>query len=170
MKTDIQTLKDAIFIHNEYKKIATPILEHIKKVCTNFIGKKIDTQKGLSAKFADAIKIDRESIKVNPLPGTKWANLHFLHVRNSYNDLSVEISLCFSDGSTGCTYEKHSYYFGKTENGVLLSVNNDCEVYQVTLDFDTELAKIKKFRELEKMAEDARDKILVSRDVYKYFN
>lgn len=165
---NLKDLSDAIHIQNEYRRVAAPIVEHLKEVSKQFIGKKIDTLKGLSSKFAEAIIIDTASIEVKPLPYAKWANVRHLYVRNSYNDLSVKISLCFSDGKTGCTYEERSWYFGKTENGVLISINDDCKVEILNLDFETELAKIKKFRELEKQMEKAQEKILINREVYKY--
>lgn len=170
MKAELKNLKNVIHTHNEYYRVAAPILEHIKEVCKQFIGKKIETQKGLSAKFYEAIKINRETIDIKPIPGAKWANLHFTGVKNSYNDLSVEISLCFSNGDTGCTYEARSWYFGKTENGILVSINDNYKVPVSILDYETELAAIKEFRKLEKLAETAEEKINVNREAYKYIS
>lgn len=165
---NLKTLRNAVHIRNEFNRIAAPIVEFIKDASRPFIGKKIDTQKGLAAKYAEAIKFDRESVDVKPIPGTKWAKLQYANVQNSYGDLRVEISICFSDGVNGCVYESRSYYFGKTEGDILKSINEDCKVSDTVLDFDTELAKIKKFRELEKLAEQAEDKILINREAYKY--
>lgn len=167
----LKGLETAIFIHNEYYRIAGPILEHIKTECKKFIGKKIQLQKGLSQKLYDATKIERDSIKVNPLPGTKWASLHYAGISCSYKDLSVEISLCFSDGTTGCTYEKRSFYFGKTDdNGVLLSIDDNCKAESEPMDFETELKAIKKYLEAQKIAESLEDKIRINREVYKYIS
>jgi hypothetical protein len=165
---NLNRLKNAIHIRNEYNRIAAPILEHVMNVSKQFIGKKIDTLKGLTAKYSEAIKIDRDSIDVKPLPGTKWAKAHFISVQNSYNDLRIEISLCFSDGSNGCTYESRSFYFGKTENQILVSINEDCKVSNEVLNFETELLKIKTLRKLEKQVEQVQDQILIGREAYQY--
>lgn len=167
----LKGLENAIFIHNEYYRIAGPILEHIKTECKKFIGKKIQLAKGLSSKLYDATKIDRESIKVNPLPGTKWANLHYAGVSCSYRDLSIEISLCFSDGGHGCTYEKRSFYFGKVDdNGVLISIDDNCKAESEPMDFETEVKAIKKYLEAQKIAEELEDKIRINREAYKYIS
>jgi hypothetical protein len=163
-------LKNAIHIKNEYNRIAAPILEHVKTVCKQFIGKKIDTQKGLSSKLYDALKFDYKTIEVKPIDGAKWAGVHYVSVQNSYNDLKVEISLCFSDGTTGCTYEKRTWYFGKTENGILISVDDNYKVDINPIDFDTEVKAILKFNELEKELERAKEKIRIGRETYQYLS
>lgn len=173
MKTNsrLKGLENAIFIHNEYYRIAGPILEQIKHYSKPFLGKKIQLQKGLSSKLYDATKIDRDTIKVNPLPGTKWANLHYAGISCSYRDLSVEISLCFSDGNNGCTYEKRSFYFGKVDdNGVLISIDDNCKAESEPMDFETEVKAIKKYLEAKKIAEDLEDKIRINREAYKYID
>lgn len=172
MKTRISSrlrgLENAIHIQNEYYRIAGPILEFIKGECKNFIGKKIKTQKGLSQRLLDATKFDRESIEVKPINGAKWARVHYVALSCSYNDLSVEISLCFSDGGTGCTYEKRSWYFGKAQDDVLVSVDDDYKVPTTVLDFDTELKAIEAYRKAEKLAEAAEEQINIGREAYKY--
>jgi hypothetical protein len=165
----LKGLERAIFIHNEYYRVAGPILEHVKTECKKFIGKKIQLQKGLSQKLYDATKIDRDSIKVNPLPGTKWASLHYAGISCSYKDLSVEISLCFSDGTTGCTYEKRSFYFGKVDDsGVLISIDDNCKAESEPMNFEAELKAIADYLKAAKVAEQLEDKIRLSRDAYKY--
>lgn len=175
MKTKINSrlkgIERAVFIHNEYYRVAGPILEHVKEQCKKFIGKKIQLQKGLSQKLYDATKIERDSIKVNPLPGTKWASLHYAGIQCNYHDLSIEISLCFSDGETGCSYEKRSFYFGKTDdNGVLISIDDNCKAESEPMDFETELKAIAEYLKAAKIAEDLEDRIRVSRDDYKYIS
>lgn len=172
MKTINSRLKGverAIFIHNEFFRIAGPILEHIKTESKKFIGKKIQLQKGLSQKLNDAVKIDRDTIQVNPIPGAKHARLHYIIVSCSYHDLSVEISLSFSDGQTGCIYEKKSFYFGKVDDsGVLLSIDDNCKAESEPMNFETELKAIADYLEAAKLAEQLEDKIRLSRDHYKY--
>lgn len=166
-------LKDAVHIQNEYQRVAAPILEKIKEISKLFIGKKIDTLRGLTAKYSEALNQVssaefRKAIQVKPLDGAKWANVDRILFYNSYNDLRVEIGLCFSYGDTGCEYETHSWYFGKTENGILMSVKDDCFIEVRPLDYQQELAAIKNFRIFEEQMERAKDKIRVSSDVYKY--
>lgn len=163
-------LKRAIHIHNEYQRIAAPILEHIKEVCKQFIGKKVNTQKGLSSKLSEALKYDYKSIEVKPVDGAKWAHVHYVSVQCCYHDIQVEISLCFSNGTTGCTYEKRTWYFGKTENDILISVNDDYKVEVKPIDFDQEVNAILKFRELEEAMEQAKDKIRIGRETYQYLS
>lgn len=172
---NLKDLSDAIHKLNEYRRVARPILARIKELSKPFVGKKIQTLQGLSSKFNEAIKAEYETLKatvVKPLPYAKWASIHAIYVENRYNDLQVKISVCFSNGSTGCSYEERTFYFGKVENGVLTEIKADsdpsCQISDMVLDYDTELAKIKEFRRLEKQAENAQDKILVNREVYKY--
>ena len=169
MNSRLKGLETAIFIHNEYYRVAGPILEHVKNECKKFIGKKIQLVKGLSSKLYDATKIERDSIKVNPLPGTKWASLHYAGIQCNYHDLSIEISLCFSDGNTGCSYEKRSFYFGKTDdNGVLISIDDNCKAESEPMSFETELQAITEYLKAAKVAEQLEDKIRIGREAYKY--
>jgi len=171
MNNKLQTLANAIHIHNEYNKIAAPIVEYIKGVCKTFVGKKVQTQKGLSSKFYDVVKVDKETIKVNPIPGTKWAKVHFISVQREYNDIFVEISLCFANGKEGCVYEKNTWYIGKIDdNGILLSVNDNCKVPVLVLDLETELQAIKELRKAEKAVEIAKEKININHEAYKYID
>lgn len=171
MNSRLQSLANSIFIHNEYYRVAGPILEHIKTECKKFIGKKIQLQKGLSSKLYEAVKIDRDTIQVNPLPGTKWAKLHYSSVNCSYHDLSVEISLCFSDGKTGCSYEKRSFYFGKVDDsGILISIDDNCKAESEPMDFDTEVKAISAYLKAAKVAEELENKIRLYRDDYKYIS
>lgn len=166
-------LKKVIHIQNEYQRIAAPILEHVKNVSKQFIGKKIDTQKGLSSKFYDALKFDYKTINVKPVDGAKWAHVHYVNVNCSYTDIQVEISLCFSNGDTGCTYEKRTWYFGKTDGqGNLLSVDDNYKVDIDPIDYEQEKQAILKFNELEKELERAKEKIRTRycSDYYKYFS
>ena len=167
----LKGLEKAIFIHNEYYRVAGSILEQIKHYSKPFLGKKIQLVKGFSQKFSDAVRIDRDTIKVNPLPGTKWASLHYVGVSCSYRDLSVEISLCFSDGTTGCTYEKRSFYYGKTDDvGTLISIDDNCKADSEPMDFETELKAITEYRKAEKIADELQDKIRINREAYKYIS
>lgn len=164
-------LKRAIHIQNEYQRIASPILEHVKQVCKQFIGKKVDTQKGLSSKLSEALKYDYKQIEVKPVDGEKWAQVHYVSVTCRYTDIQVEISLCFSDGTTGCTYEKRTWYFGKTDGqGTLLSVNDDYKVEINPIDFEQEVKAVLNFRELEKAMEEAQSKIRIGRETYQYLS
>lgn len=171
MDSRLQHLKEAIHIRNEFNRIAFSIVEQIKEGSKPFIGKKINTQKGLSDKYRDVVKFDinaMEAIKVNPVPGTKWARVHLAFASISYDDLVVKVSICFAKNPTGCVYEERNFYIGKVENSVLVSINDECNVDQTVLDYETELAKIKKFRELEAEAEKAKQEILVNSDAYQY--
>jgi hypothetical protein len=168
MNSRLQELKNAIHIQNEYFRVAGPILEHVKEQAKKFIGKKIETQTGLGSKFSEALKIDRDSIEVKPLEGAKYAHVHYVVPSCSFNSLSIEISLCFSDGKTGAVYEKRSWYFGKTENGILVSIDENCKAPTRVLDFETEVKSIKLFREAEKLAEEAEERININREAYRY--
>lgn len=168
MNAKFKHLRNLIEIHNEYLRIAKPILEHVKEVSKQFIGKKISTLKGLSAKYAEVISFNRDSIEVKPLTGAKWAKVRSVYVHTNYNSLVVEIKLCFDTESNQCIYEDRSYYFGKMEGDILKSIDDDCHVVENVLEYDKELAAIKEFRKLEKLATQAEDKIKVSRDAYTY--
>lgn len=162
-------IKREIFIHNESNRIATPILAKVKELAKPFIGKKIDTLKGLSAKFGEVLKIDNKSITVNPLPNTQWASVQNCYVSTSSNDLKLTVDLCFSTGDGGCTYDKSTFYFGRVDDkGILTEIKDDCHVSEKVLDFDTEIAKINQYVALRKQADKIKSTIQVSSDAYKY--
>jgi hypothetical protein len=170
MNVEFKTLYRAVFMHNEYYRIAAPIVRFVDEVSKSFIGKKITTVKDLTVKFKEAIKIDRKSIDVQPLPGTKWANLHSYLVTVDGSHLSVKISLCFSDGTTGCYYEQNTYYIGNVStDGILLSLNH-LSIDREPLDYSIELEKIKHFRKLEAEAQQAKDQIKVGLEAYQYLH
>lgn len=175
MKTDkLKSLRNEVHIQNEYRRVAAPILERVKELSKQFIGKKIVTLKGLSAKYTDVVSLpreEREAIKVKPVDGAKWASVQSAYVRESYKSMLVEIKLCFSDGGHGCFYEERSWYFGKTdENGILLSVDDDCKVSADVLDYNTELMAIKKYLEAQRLADIAEEEIQIGKDAYKYIS
>jgi hypothetical protein len=166
-------LKKLIHIQNEYQRIAAPILEHVKTVCKPFIGKKVDTQKGLASKLSEALKFDYSAIDVKPIAGAQWAKVQYVSVSCNYTDIQVEISLCFGNGTTGCTYEKRTWYFGKTDgHGNLLSINDECIVEVDPIDYNTEVKAIIKFSELEKQLDEAKQKIRTRyvSDFYKHLS
>jgi hypothetical protein len=165
----INHLKRTIHIQNEYNRIASPIIRFVNEVSKNFVGKKVATLKGLTQKFKQAVEIDRKSIEVTPLPGCEFARLHMYYVTTEGSDLTVKIDLAFSDSKGHTIYEKNTYYVGKvsTNDGTLISVNQ-LSIDREPLEFEKELAKIKRFRELEAEAQKAKEKIGVYSDAYRY--
>jgi hypothetical protein len=66
-------LKNAIHVRNEYNKVAAPVVEYAKEIAKQFIGKKIETQKGISEKLRSMFNFDKTSIAVTPIDGAKQA-------------------------------------------------------------------------------------------------
>lgn len=167
----IKSLERKIFIRNEFNRIAAPLIRFALEASKPFVGKKINTLKGLAAKYHDALKIDRESIEVRTMPGMEYAKLHSFYVSARGGDLTVEIQLMFSKRLDGCEYEKNTYYIGKvSSDGTLEKLHHDVQIEFEPLDFKTELEKIKRFRELEAIAKEAEDLIRVYRSDYDYIN
>lgn len=169
MQSHLTTLKNAIHTKNEFRRIAGLMVEQAKELSKPFIGKKIETLKGLTAKFHEAVVINKD-VKVTPLPIAKWVNIQNAYITTSYSDLKIEISLCFGNGLGGCIYEEQSFYFGKVEDGVLVSINDDCKVDQTILVFDEQITHIKKLLELQKQIENVKEKIKLPTESYKYIS
>ncbi len=164
-----KTLYTAIVQENEYRRVANIILEHVKSATVPFIGKKIETQTGLTAKYAEALNMRQfDKMEVNPLPGGNWARIHHISIKFDYANVYVEISLVFGNGNGGCIYDKQSFYFGKMENGLLASVNENCKVETEVLNYEVELGKIMQYRKAEKEMQDIKSTIRVGSEVYKY--
>lgn len=171
MKKKFKGLEQAVVQENEMRRVSAIILEHVKTVSKAFIGKKIETQTGLSSKYYDALNmLQFRDLKVNPVPGGTYANTHHISVKTDYTSVYVEISVCFDDPNRdGCFYDKNTYYFGKIENGILLSVN-DLKVPAPDLDYFNELGAIMQYRKLEEQLQEAKKAINVGSEAYKYMS
>jgi hypothetical protein len=166
-KAYYQDLANDIHMQNEFNRIASHILEHVKEQSKAFIGKKITTLKGVTEKFK-AIKPENESYTVTPLPGSNFARVHRILL---YADASVEISLCFDTPSdkTGCIYKTNQYYFGKVEDGILTMVN-DLTINTDPIYYESELFAIEELLKLEEKIATIKKIIRVNESAYKYIS
>lgn len=166
-----KTLHSAIVQENEFRRVAAIILEHVKSVSKSFVGKKVETQTGLTAKYAEALNMRQfDEMHVNPVPGATWARTHHVTIKIDGNSIYLEMCICFGEPKRdGCFYDRKTYYFGKLENGILISVN-DLRVPAPDLDYNNELGKIMQFRKLEKELEEVKSSIRVGYEAYRYMN
>lgn len=169
-------LKIEIHTSNEFNRVIKLELAHILPLLVQFIGKKIFTLKGRAKIFEIAFN----KPQVIPFEGG-FAQIHRCYLTNSYNDLKLCFSICFNGGSydtrpsTAYTrYVDREVAVGKLENNEklieLFDLDNIIKDYRFdrVLNVDEELKAIEEYAKYKKLAEEAKNKIKVSSDIYKY--
>lgn len=173
-KTKFEDLERYIHMHNEFYRIVSPVVEKYKEISKAFIGKKIETQSGLTVKFAElfeGVKLSKENTKVKPFPGWNWAYVHRCYLSVDFNMLKLNIAFSFQSDVHGGIYKEHTFYFGKVKNCILESIDENCRVGEdFELDYETELQKIKTFIVLREKADSAKDEINAGSETYKYLS
>jgi hypothetical protein len=151
---------------NELKNVAKQEIENLLPQLAAFLGKRIDTQNGLSKKFAVN--------KINPKPvalSGGFAQLHLNYLTVSYGKLELRMSIClnggkYEDHTYYCQYFERSYDLGKVENFVLIELFSlDQIVKDNELDkpiiLEDELNKIKRLVLLENELHDLKFSIKI---------
>jgi hypothetical protein len=148
--------KYSIDVHskNEMKKIAIAEIKNILPQLTQYLGKRIDTQTGLSKKFVvNLSKNVPEAIE------NGFAMVQFCYLSVNYGKLMLKISLCFNggkyeDGTYYCHYYKRDFELGNVNNFLLTSIfdlDNIVNDYQLNdiINLEEEEQKITKYKQLE---------------------
>ena len=160
--------------NNELNRIMLEQITHIYPQLEKFVGKKINTLNGKSAKFI----IDFKSIpaKVCKLTKNDFASNQGCYFNITNYSIYLNFKLCFNGGEYAdktyyCKYFEKGIYLGEIDSMTLKSLLSFEEItknLENYLDIDKEQAKLDKYAELKKQLEAVRETIKVSSDFYKY--
>lgn len=150
-----------VYGKNEIKRVALAEVKNLLPQLMQYLGKRIDTQAGLSKKFI------LNYAKPKPLPiGSGFASLQNCYVSVKYETLVLNITLCFNGGKYAdntyyCQYFERSIELGKVENFILTEVfklENIISFYGLdyVIDLEEETKKIEQYKAL--MAEASKIK------------
>jgi len=170
-------LKREITISNAYNKFAMQVLAMVLPQLPQFIGKKIFTADGSRAKI---FNINLNDVKIEPIAGM-FVQVQNCFLTEKYKKLQLCLKISCNGGSydvrpaTGWTkYTGKDIEIGVCNNGQVLdlvdTLENIVKMYgfDTVLNYDEEIEKIKTFRALEKQANEAKSKIKVGAEYYKY--
>jgi hypothetical protein len=171
MKTN---LKLEIHGKNELNRIVLEQLIHIYPQLEKFIGKKINTLNGKSAKFI--IDFLNFNANVCKLTDNDFASNQGCYFSISNYSICLNFKLCFNGGKYEdktyyCQYFEKSIYLGEMDNTTLKNLtdfDNLTKDLTKVLDFDEEQAKLNKYHELKEKLETVRETIKVDSEFYKY--
>jgi len=169
-------LKIEIHTSNELNRCIKLELAHILPLLVKFIGKKIFTLKGRAKTF----EIDFSKSLPIAFEGG-FVSIHRCYFTNKYNKLVLTYGLCFNGGSydvkpsTAYTrYVDRDVEVGTLENNEKLINLFDVEGivnsygFNRVMNVDEELQAIEEYAKLKALTEQAKSKIKVSSDIYKY--
>lgn len=170
-------LKREITISNAYNKFAKTVLAMILPQLPQFIGKKIFLADGSRAKLFTANFYGREDLKIEGM----HVSVQNCYLHEKYKKLQLSLRISCNGGSyevkptTGWTkYVGVDFELGTCNDGQTLdsvdTLENIVKMYGLdnVIDFNEEMQKIKTYKELEKQAEEAKRKIKVGAEYYKY--
>lgn len=176
MKNISKDLKIEIHTTNEIKRVLKLELAHILPLLQAFIGKKIFTLKGR----AKAFEIAFLGSKPVAFEGG-FAQIARCYFDNSHNTLYLRFCLCFNGGSydakpsTAYTrYVDFDVAIGTLENNEKLvsieSLENLISSYKLdtVMNVEEEIKAIETYAALKAQMEEAKRKISVSPEIYKY--
>lgn len=171
LEQDFQYEIDA---QNTLKAFAKQVIAIFLPKLAEFAGKKIFTASGDKTKaFAMDYEIVRSLIPQPQQLGELKVQVQNCYLDTKYGNLSVEISLCFF-GNGGSKYAKRSVTLGKSKDGQIIDSLDSYEDIVKSYGFDDmidakqEREKVRKFKELEKQAEEAQRQIKIDSAFYKY--
>jgi hypothetical protein len=159
---------------NELTRIILEQLTHVYPQLEKFVGKKINTQSGKSAKFI----IDFKEIpaKLCKLTENNFAQNQGCYFNITNYSIYLNFKLCFNGGKYEdktyyCRYFERSVYLGEMDNATLKNLTDLNELindlYQI-INIDEEQAKLNKYHELKDKLEAVRTTIKVDSEFYKY--
>jgi len=169
----VKDLELEIYTKNEVNRICKAELINLYPQLLEFVGKKIFTQTGRSAKFNPVF------LKTEPKPFENgFASSQGCGLHDQYKNLELYIKICFNGGK----YEDHTYYcryveksiwLGNTDGFVLNSLESLENIIRLNgldnnIDLDQELIKIDKYKELKAELDIVLNGIKVNHDNLKY--
>jgi hypothetical protein len=152
---------------NELKKVGKAEIENVIPQLSQYLGKQILTQTGLSKRFV----VNFVELKPNPLPEGFAAN-HHAYIKVEYKSVKLYVKLCFNGGKYDdrtyyCQYFDDVYYLGETdERGVLTVVESAKEVIEGrklndVINYDEQLKLIEEYKAMESKLSDLKHKIRI---------
>lgn len=168
----------ALEVHttNEFNRVIILELAHILPLLVKFIGKKIFTLKGRAKIFEVAF------LNPKPIPFEGgFVSIQRCFFTNEYNELKLRFCLCFNGGSydvrpsTAYTkYVEREVNVGKLENNEKLTSLYELKDiissygFDKVLNVEEEIKAIEEYAKLKELAEQAKSRIKVSSDMYRY--
>lgn len=168
----MKELKLEILATNAIKEYAKIAIAHLLPQLNPFINKKVFLSDGSKAKG------------FNPTFATikTFEGMHVTaqsYLKSHYGRLELRIKLCFNGGSheertAFCKYVDMDYTIGESKDGQkidsLYNLNAiiDNNKLNEVIDLNAELQKIAEYKELEEKANEAKRKIKVDANFYKY--
>ncbi len=174
-------LKIEIHTNNEFNRVVKIELAHILPLLVKFVGKKIFTLKGRAKTFEVEFAHINNKVAI-PVEFEKGhAMVYRCFFTNQYNKLTLRYCLCFNGGSydtkptTAYTkYVERDIELGILDNNEKLSALFDFDEivssygFNRVLNVDEETKAIEDYAKYKVLAEQAKSKIKVSSDIYKY--
>ena len=158
---------------NELNRIILLELNNIYPQLESFIGKRITTQTGKSAKFIINF------LKTNPLPlKDGFAQNSYTFIDAGTSSLWLKVKICINGGSyenrtAYCEYYEHDVYLGTIKDNILVLLDSISEIIErtkidKTIDVEEEQIKIEKYKQMKKELESLKSSIKVDEYFYKY--
>jgi hypothetical protein len=170
----MKNLKLEIHGKNEINRIALNQINHIYPQLQKFVGKKINTLNGKSAKFI--IDFKKEDANICQLTDNDYASNQGCYFEFGRSAIYLHIRLCFNGGKYDdhtyyCQYFEKTIYLGDMENNELknlVSLESLIKDLTEVLDIILEQAKLNRYHELKQQLEAVRETIKVDSEFYKY--
>lgn len=166
----VKKITENVFMENEIRNLYNLFTPKIKAALRPYIGQKaVKSTDGRFVKpLAEGLKtITNEAYKaaINPLPGTKYVNVHVFMLSVSYSSIWLKISACFegrqiSGGGYIAEYYEESYYIGQVDPGTVVLKEVKLDEVLPPVDLSAEMAAYNEADKAIKKAEKENGKLL----------
>lgn len=164
---DIKQNKIEIHGKSELNRVAKEVLTDLLPQLQKYVNTKIDTQKGKSRKFVYSLL----SPSVKPFEVGHFASLHNCYLDCSTHSLKLKVNIClhggkYEDKTYYCQYFEQTFYIGKMENFILVSLDsldsliNDYSLNE-TINLDEQIKLIEQYKAMKKQLETLKSKIKI---------
>lgn len=173
----MEDLKREITIGNAYNIFAKKAIAIVLPQLAQFIGKKVFTADGSKAKI---FNIDLSKITIDPIEGMHTM-VQNCYLTTKYNKLCLVLKISCNGGSydvrpqTAWTkYVGTDIEIGQSKDGQIIdsidTIENIVKLHNLDniINLEEEIEKINTYKSLEKQAEEAKRKIKVGAEFYKY--
>lgn len=163
--------------NNQLKIAAYNELQNILPQIEKFVGKRIETQTGKSAKFQINF-LGKDLNKISPIKENDFATAHNYYLSVEYGQLYLEMKICLHGGSYDdkthyCQYFNQNYWIGRVDktSGVLLELDSLEKVVSdygldTFINLEEEEKKINEYRELAKQLRELKYSIKIPFNEY----
>ena len=159
---------------NELKRLLLVELNNIYPQLEKFVGHRISTQTGKSAKF----NISFLRTKPNSFTDCDYSQNHVTYLKDSGSSLWLYLKICLNGGKYEnktyyCDYFDEEIYIGKVENHILTSLDSLNDIINrsdlnMVINIDEEKEKIKKYKTLKTELESLKRSIKINEEFYRY--